>query len=176
MAFEKFPYSNFHDLNLDWIIQQVNEWAEQWAEVKQAYEEFEYDLTHIEAHLAALDAADENIRADISNINASIEALDNTLENTIARLTDFEDATAYTLNDYGQRIRDLEQYATFYMYSPFTGEFVPITDIITQLAQFHLADALTAAEYDALDMTAQAYDTKQLTAIQYDATGRNLLP
>lgn len=176
MAFEKFPYSNFHDLNLDWIIQQVNEWAEQWAEVKQAYEEFEYDLTHIEAHLAALDAADEGFRLQIANINNAIAALDNTLDNTIYRLTSFEDATAYTLNDYGQRIHDLEQYATFYMYSPFTGEYVPITEIITELAQFHLADALTAAEYDALALDAGYYDAKQLTAIQYDATGKNLLP
>ncbi len=176
MAFEKFPYSNFHDLNLDWIIQQVNEWAAEWAEVKQAYEEFEVDLSQIEAHLAQLDNKDIFLENQIGALNTLIEALDQRLSNTISSLTDFEDVVNYSLNDLDDRLQYLEQYATFYMYSPFTGLYVPLTEVITELAQYHLEDALTAAEYDALALSATYYDTKQLTAIEYDATGKVLLP
>lgn len=176
MAFEKFPYSNFHDLNLDWIIQQVNEWAAEWAEVKQAYEEFEADLSQINAHLEQLDNKDIFLENQIGAINTLIEALDQRLSNTISSLTEFEDVVNYSLNDLDDRLQYLEQYAVFYMYSPFTGLYVPLTEVITELAQFHLEDALTAAEYDALAMDAGYYDAKQLTAIQYDATGKVLLP
>ena len=40
---------------------------------------------------------------------------------------------------------------------------------------FHTTTALTAGEYDALDLTAQAYDNYELTAYDYDFNGKNLL-
>ena len=36
-------------------------------------------------------------------------------------------------------------------------------------------DALTAQQYDALNLTAQTYDNKKLTAYQYDFNGKSLL-
>lgn len=27
--FEQFPYTNFHDLNLDWVLEQIKEWGAQ---------------------------------------------------------------------------------------------------------------------------------------------------
>jgi hypothetical protein len=37
------------------------------------------------------------------------------------------------------------------------------------------SNALTATEYDALDLTATAYDAYQLTARDYDLNGKTLL-
>lgn len=176
MAFEKMPYSNFHDLNLDWIIQQVKEWSAEWAAVKEAYEQFDADLTEINNHLESLDNADIAIRLRLTTLEESLSNLRTTVNNTISTLADFQDVTAADLAQLNTRVEDLEEYATFYMFSPFTGEFVPITEIITELAYFHLENALTAQEYDALAITAQAYDNKALTAIEYDASGKQLLP
>lgn len=176
MAFEQFPYTNYHDLNLDWIITKVTEWSKQWEEVKKAYEDFAYNMTEVWQNIEALQAADMRMNNDIINLRGQFVALDN----TVTAFTNYFDAVLLTignsLDDLNARVSDIETDATFYMFSPFTGLYEPLQDVIMELAQFHLADALTAAEYDALDLTAGYYDGKQLTAIQYDTSGKLLLP
>lgn len=54
-----------------------------------------------------------------------------------------------------------------YMLSPFTGENVPVKDVVMDLAHLHMG-GITASEYDALELTATEYDEKELSAFQYD--------
>lgn len=176
MAFEKFPYSNFHDLNLDWIIQQVNTWAEQWKVVYEAYQEFSADLTEIFDDIEELQSLTTQNTQRINDL----EAATGSLNNAMLALSQHVDAVAAIVDsnytELNNRVSAIETSATFYMYSPFTGQYEPLESVIMELAAFHLQDALTASEYDALDMTASYYDGKQLTAIQYDSSGKTLLP
>lgn len=61
-----------------------------------------------------------------------------------------------------------------YMLSPFTGEYVPLQEVIDKLAQFHM-EGLTASEYDAKDLTATTYDDLELTAFNYDWFANQLI-
>ena len=61
------------------------------------------------------------------------------------------------------------------MTSPFTGEYVRLEVVINELASLHKTDALTATEYDALDITATYYDGLNLTAYDYDWHGKTLV-
>lgn len=54
-----------------------------------------------------------------------------------------------------------------YMLSPFTGENVPVKEVIMDLAHLHMG-GITATEYDALELTATEYDEKEITAFNYD--------
>ena len=63
----------------------------------------------------------------------------------------------------------------WYMINPFTGELVPLKDVIMSLVGLHRDDALTATEYDALDLDATTYDAYDLTAYDYDFSGKTLL-
>lgn len=86
--------------------------------------------------------------------------------------------SAFNYDNYARDIfgqRGLFRNPLFYMNSPFTGLYVPITTVINELAHLHKADALTAAEYDALDLTASDYDNYELTAYDYDWSGKLLL-
>ena len=62
-----------------------------------------------------------------------------------------------------------------YMSSPFTGEYVPLEVVISELAALHKAFALTAEEYDALSIDADYYDSLNLSAFNYDWYGKNLV-
>lgn len=64
---------------------------------------------------------------------------------------------------------------TYYMLSPFTGQMVLIKTVVMELAALHM-NALTASEYDALDLDADTYDAKDLSAYDYDWNGAALLP
>lgn len=176
MAFEQFPYSNFHDLNLDWILSKVKEWAVQWEELKAVYEQFDHDLSDIYTEINTLKGYINNINSNIDIINNQLELVDMRITDLQAALNAYIDSSTLLIQDLQDRVATIEEYAVYEMFSPFTGELVPIPEIITQLSYFHLQDALTAAEYDALEMTAAAYDAKDLTAIQYDSSARTLLP
>lgn len=92
------------------------------------------------------------------------------------------DALELSAYDYDNFARDILGRAGvfknpfYYMYSPFTGEYVPITTVINELAYLHRSDALTAAEYDAKAIDASVYDGYQLTAYSYDWDGKTLIP
>ena len=64
----------------------------------------------------------------------------------------------------------------YYMYSPFTGNYEPITNVINELAQFHMDGSIDAATYDAKEITAGDYDAIELTAYDYDFHASALLP
>lgn len=91
------------------------------------------------------------------------------------------DALMLSAYDYDNYARDILGRAGifknpyYYMYSPFTGEYVPITTVINELAFLHRSDALTAAEYDALQLTAADYDAEDITAYDYDWSGKTIL-
>lgn len=40
-AFEHFPYTNFHDMNLDWLLQKVQELEEKVKELEERVEALE---------------------------------------------------------------------------------------------------------------------------------------
>lgn len=101
---------------------------------------------------------------------------------------DLMQLTAQDYDDYNISAYDYDNYAKnifgrfgvyknplFYMNSPFTGDYVPITTVINELAFLHRSDALTASEYDIKELTAQDYDDMLLSAYQYDWSGKILI-
>lgn len=86
--------------------------------------------------------------------------------------------SAYDYDNYGKTLIQLSGFYKnpwHYMTSPFTGEYVPLETVINELASLHKDDALTATEYDTLDITATYYDALDLTAYDYDWHGKTLV-
>lgn len=57
-----------------------------------------------------------------------------------------------------------------YMFSPISGTWMPVRNVVLQLSRFHLT-GITASAYDALNLTAQVYDSKMITAFEFDESG-----
>lgn len=85
--------------------------------------------------------------------------------------------TAYTI-DWMSREK-LLPHKWAYMYSPFNGQFVLMSTVINDLANFHKDDAdvgaITAADYDAAQLTANAYEHLSMTAYEYDWHARRYI-
>lgn len=79
------------------------------------------------------------------------------------------DALELTAAEYDQYAYKLLHYPDpdLYMISPFTGLTVLVKDVVTDLAHLHMG-GITAADYDALELTADAYDAMEITAFNYD--------
>lgn len=57
-----------------------------------------------------------------------------------------------------------------YMFSPISGVWMPVRNVVLELSRFHLI-GITAAAYDALNLTATEYDAKNITALDFDRSG-----
>lgn len=187
----QFPYSDFHELNLDWLI----------AQTKASMDA----ITKLQEEMAKIEVlTEEQINA---MINAAIASNNIVLYNKMTELK-AELTTAYKAYTDSQiallkvyvdnqdvyyseqailhadhNLEVAKQYTDdkvidyTLMISPITGEYQDVRIVVNDIFNNFLTnDSLTAAEYDALSLDAETYDLKELTAYDYDFNGKNLLP
>lgn len=179
--YEHFPYVNFHELNLNWIIEEMGDIKREMAAIEAWKTDWDGTLEELEARYdtltnlyASLLEQNEQFKADINSQFAAFESTMNiqyqAFENTVnSQVTGLSNQISSLSTELDNAINNLAQSLT--MINPFTGEKAPLTDVINMLAAFHMADALTAQEYDSKQLTASAYDALDLTAYQYDVQG-----
>ena len=191
MAFyDKFPYTNFHELNLDWIltkvreletdIDEINAWKETFsahinAQISNLISEVNEEFTQLKADIekeftdyrTETDAKFEAQRAETNRQFASLTAAVN------ERLTSFNGRITVIES----KLHDIETNlpTLVHVTNPFTGMSDSIQNVINALADTQRTDALTASAYDALAKTADEYDAYKITAANYDFNGKSIL-
>lgn len=105
---------------------------------------------------------------DMFNIDGITAAEYDALELTAAEF----DALELTATEYDKHAYSLLGVPDprYYMRSPFTGEIVPVKDVVYDLFGLH-NQGMTAADFDALDLTAEEYDALELQAYYFDMFG-----
>lgn len=93
------------------------------------------------------------------------------IDDKIVNLRNYVDSQDAILDG---RIREIET-GKINVYDPTTGLYSPIQTVIDNLYDMNRGNALTATEYDALELTATVYDAYNLTAREYDINGKSLL-
>lgn len=191
--YEHWPYTNFHELNLDWIVKEIGIVREEYQEVQKLAIDLE-DLKNKYTEVYALFGELENDFVEFKNdVNNNFTNLETEFEQKFAEqshqldveFTQLESHVNSILTGFNAQLiamdikldnalNNLAQ--TLTMYNPFTGIEEPMANVIYQLASFHMQDALTAGTYDGFNLTAGTYDAKNLTAYQYDVQGSIYLP
>ena len=183
----QFPYSDFHELNLDWVIKTMKETE---TNIKTLQEEFSKIVIlteeQIEAMISAAIAANNiQLYNYLTTMREQITAeYKSYCNNQIANLTIYVDNQDSYYNEQAQSYAENalteaktytdDQVLTYtMMVNPITGVYEDVRLVVNDIVSyFHTADALTAGEYDALDLTASAYDAYELTAYDYDFNGK----
>lgn len=151
-------------------------------------------IENYDGRINALEAEMLEIRAEMTafenQVNENFEELETSLINTInTRLTEIRqellgliavyraEAKAYTDTRIAQVEAEIEQIliGQITLRDPTTGLISPLQTVIDNLYDTTREEALTATEYDALDLTATAYDGYDLTAFNYDYYGKTIL-
>lgn len=171
--FEQFPYSNFHELNLDWILAKIKELDEkvdsiedrilkeanaytdqQIAGLRRDFAELEADFTafksDINAQFAAYTAKQDKAFADYQKlVNAQIDLLEQEIRDARAELkTMLRQANAYTDASIAMLLSQLPDIITkniknALVYNLLTGKYVTIQAMFDFLCMFHAPGALT---------------------------------
>ena len=85
--YNKYPYTDFHELNLDWVLERVKQLTEEWASTLEAWQTTQQDWieteeawisfkSYVENYLANLDVQDEiNNKLDQMAADGTLDAL-----------------------------------------------------------------------------------------------------
>lgn len=158
------------------ILKRLNEIIVQVNSNTTFIEEYDGKIDEIEATITELRSEmtefEDEVTASITNqFNVIKNDLQTAIAVTLTQANAYTDALGARLEEEIQEI-SLGQIS---LYDPSTGTINPLQTVIDNIYQSTRDDALTAAEYDALDLTATAYDNYQITAFNYDKYGKTLL-
>lgn len=182
------PISFFHPISVDpkdmmtdveyllGILKKLNETIKQVNDNTEFINSYAGKIEELEAEIAQLRLDMEDfetaIHADIDAQFAAIKAdLQNEISAILAQTSAYTDAVAAQLRE---EIRAISVGAIT-VYDPSTGVLSPLQTVIDNLYGTSRDEALTATEYDALDLTATAYDAYEITAFNYDRYGKTIL-
>lgn len=186
----QFPYTDFHELNLDWLIKKTKELQTEMAAVQEILAEIEI-LTEDQINAmiqAAIASNNIQIYNDLqimkANITSEYRAYVTQQINQLTTYIDNQDVYYDNkANTYAEdALREAKEYTDekvlnyTMMINPITGEYEDVRLVVDDIVSyFHTQDTLTAGEYDALDLTASAYDAYDITAYDYDFSGKTIL-
>ena len=158
------------------ILKKLNEVIKQVNSNSEFIDKYSGKIEEIEAEIAALrnemTEFENQINQDITTrFNAIKVELDSAIATTLIRANAYTDAVAANLQEQIEAI----VIGQITLFDPTTGIVSPLQVVIDNLYSASRSDALTATEYDALDLSATAYDAYELTAADYDQSGKSLL-
>lgn len=133
-------------------------------------------IEEIEATIAELRQEMTSFEQDI-NQSIALQFAEIKVELQAMVVTALNQAKAYTDTVAAQLEEEIQEISIgqISVFDPTTGYYSPLQTVIDNLYNTGRTDALTATEYDGLDLTATAYDAYTLTAYEYDNNGKSLL-
>ena len=179
MAFEQFPYTNFHDLNLDWVLKEVkrvSEAVDKWStEVLDAAKAYTDEKVAAEAersnqaNLELKQSVETTIRDFQNVVNGTIAGFQEQLKQQDAEIdANLVAARGYTNAQIAQNNEFLMEEISkglidLKVLNLFTGKYVTVQEMFDYLSAFHLTGAISVAQIGNAQRTVN-------TVVGYNAT------
>lgn len=145
------------DINFDEIERRINLLSEELTSVKNRVLYLEENSVTKEELSVALTTLDNNLKALINEEYAILKEYVDTQDENLQYQIDHFDVGNITILD------------------PTTGLQSSIQVVIDNIYDQTRTDGISAAEFDALQLTATAFDSKEITAFNFDQHGKTLL-
>ena len=148
-------------------------------ELTTATKELSDEVAEVKSDMASLE---EEINQKIEEINELLIAYDMKIDRIANELYLYVDDKIVNVRNYvdtqysilDNRITQIE-IGDISIYDPTTGLLSPLQTVIDNLYDMNRGNAITASEYDNLELSATAYDAYDLTAREYDIDAKSLL-
>lgn len=154
---------------LNSMIAQLNANTKFIEEYNGKIEEIEAEVVKLRVEMTAFEEdVNNNIATQFAQIKLELQSM---IATTLIRANAYTDSVAAELQS------EIEQISIgqISVYDPTSGIYSPLQTVIDNLYGLGRSDALTASEYDTLELTATRYDGYELTAFDYDQNGKSLL-
>ena len=179
----KYPYTDFHELNADYLLERLKAVEDQIANIEESIKEelsewlkkqlapYEETLEQLiqevndlsEQTAETLAEYDQRITNFINTVNDELASIRQELIDSIQAVNDLTDLkieqnNIYLLNEITQNVGDL-----FVVQNPFTGGIVTIQEMIDYLSAFHITDAITYTEMANRALTYNQFNALNIT-------------
>lgn len=169
------------------VLKKINEVIEQTNSNTSFIENYDGRINALEAEMVEIRA---EIEAFENQVNENFETLASNLNTTINnRLTEIRqellglieiyraESKAYTDTKIAQVEAEIDDIllGQITLRDPTTGLVSPLQTVIDNIYDTTREEAITATEYDGLELTATAYDADEITAFNYDYYGKTIL-
>ena len=158
------------------VLKKLNETIKQVNSNTEFINNYSGKIEEIEAEVKSLREEMTNFETEVNNnitdrFNRIVVELNSAIATALTQANAYTDVRFDLLE---QEIREIEV-GRITVYDPTTGTLNPIQIVIDNLYNSSRQNALTASEYDSLELTATSYDDYELTALEYDQNGKTLL-
>lgn len=203
--FENFPYTNFHELNLDWIIKTMKALDEKVDSIEdriynksKAYTDEQIEILRNEFNsledefiafkadvnkmFAAYTAKQDKAFADYKAlVNAQIDLLEQEIRDAKAELqTLLAQANAYTDASMQMLLLQIptiigDKIKTALVYNLLTGKYVTIQAMFDYLCMFHAPDGLTCGDMLAKNNTCEQIIAYNKTCMEFTTSAKKFV-
>ena len=161
------------------FLQMLRKFYQYLHELTTATKELSDDVEQVRSDM---DNLEESINQQIEQINELLAEYDLKIDRVANQLYAYVDNQIVNLTNYidtqdsilDARIKNIE-IGKINLYDPTTGLYSPLQTVVNNLYDMSRQGAISASEYDALQLTATAYDNYELTAYDYDTNAKTLL-
>jgi len=173
IPFNRYPYTDFHEMNLDWVIAELKSMEGRIEGLKEEIiaETIAASKEYIDDRLVAVINEFNELKSEFNTINNNFNSLNSefiSLKNSVAaqilELDNKIDAAVIGVNQrtdlllqnmYNRIFEDLSaSLAQIKVINYFTGEEVSVQDMFNYLAMLHLNDSI---DYDTMALRAKTY-------------------
>ena len=173
MISQKYPYTDLHELNLDWLLAKMKELE---AHVDNAINDITLAVIqnvkeYIDVELADLETEFAQLKNDFATVQRNVDTLDQAfddfttyIDGQIAFIKNYIDAEINATNERTDvliasnnqlLLQEMQTYLNqIQVINYFTGEFVTIQDMFNYLAMLHLQQAI---DYDTMASRSKTY-------------------
>lgn len=189
-----YPYNDFHELNLDWILTKIKElqstidtFEDSLTAKANAYTDEKYatlisDFATFKSEVNATLSTFENdnatfktaINTQIATMESEIEAIGNRVNSAVSEANDYTQQAIANNNEYIIN-ETTEGLKTATVTNYFTGEKVSVQEMFNYLASLHLDNAITYDELTAVGITYDQLTALNITYTQLTMNGKLLI-
>lgn len=161
------------------FLQMLRKFYQYLHELTEATKTLSDEVDEVKSDMATLE---DDINQKIVEINELLAEYDLKIDHIANELYLYVDDKIINLKNYvdsrdsylEEKIAQIE-IGKINIYDPTTGLYSPLQIVIDNLYDLGRSNALTATEYDVLELTATAYDAYEITARDYDVSGKTIL-
>lgn len=164
-----------------WLQKYLNDMLEWLTKLQEDFDNIDLNFEELEEKITTLQSEVDSI-TELLNTKASTEELNtaiSNLENELKALiqSDYEVLKEYvdTQDEYLQYQIDHFDIGNIKIYDPTTGLLENIQTVIDNIYDQTRDEAITAGEFDALELTATTFDSEEITAFNFDRYSKTLL-